>query len=72
MLILSQDKTYILNLGAVEAIGITTNGLIYADKNGRNAYEMGKYDSNERAKEIVKDIFDCHADKYDLFEMPEK
>ena len=36
---------------------------------GMYGIPLGTYDTEERAKEIIKEIFDCTLDKY---EMPEK
>lgn len=63
MIIISQDKTMILNFENIEAIGIG-NPLeenegkfkILCDITSDNQYTMAEYETEERAKEVLKDI----------------
>ncbi len=59
MIIVSQDKDIILNLDNVSSIVIDdgeTNKKIFANCNNDDLVELGEYESEERAKEVLLNI----------------
>ena len=57
MIIVSQDKVANINYGNIEAIYLLEkNGKIEINVRGKYDYTIGKYETEERAKEIVKEI----------------
>lgn len=86
MIILSQDKKEIINFDNVNLIRVQDDGSIVTYDNTYNIQtgvsdSLGKYKTEERAKEILRDIVEMYrkqANKYHLFdinnvyEMPEK
>ena len=63
MIIISQDKTMILNCENIEAIGIgnpleNNNGKfkILCDTTSDNQYTIAGYEKEERAKEVLQEI----------------
>lgn len=63
MIIVSQDKDLILNFKNIDAIGIgnpldNDNGLfkVLASTTSDNEYTLGKYETEERAKEVLQEI----------------
>lgn len=84
MLILSQHKIVILNFNTATTIIAEKNEVIARLTNGNKA-TLGKYDTEERAKEILQEIIKCYesCNKIDylnklaflenkVYEMPEK
>ncbi|MBP1682510.1 MAG: hypothetical protein H6Q70_130 [Firmicutes bacterium] len=77
MLILSQDRKKITLINALACIEIRHDGVTKRDVNGYwsiNAQEvfehtLGKYQTEERAVQVLRDIFNCIENKYI---MPEK
>lgn len=83
MLIVSQDKDGIINFENVVAIRLMTNlednkrNMIEIDTINGERYSVSKYDTEERAKEVlqeivkeyenVKAIFDCETGKIKNF-----
>lgn len=72
MIIISQDKTMILNFKNIEAIGI---GNPLEDKDGKfkilcnttsdNQYPMAEYETEERAKEVLQQIVRKYAQYFE-------
>ena len=67
MIIVSQDKDLILNFKNIDAIGIgnpleNDDGLfkILASTTSDNEYTLGKYKTEERAKEILQEIINLY------------
>lgn len=65
MIILSQDKTEILNFDNIEVIGIgnpleNNDGKfqILVDTTNDNEFTIAEYETEERAKEVLEVIFD--------------
>lgn len=63
MIIISQDKTIILNFENIEAVGIgnpleNNNGKfkILCDTTSDNQYTMAEYENEEKAKEVLQMI----------------
>ena len=63
MIIVSQDKELILNFENIEAIGIGNplkyvDGMfkVFASTTSDNEYTLGKYKTEERAKEVLQEI----------------
>ena len=57
MIIVSQDKVANINYGNIEAIYLLEkNGKIEINVRGKYDYTIGKYETEERAKEILKEI----------------
>lgn len=62
MIIVSQDKSVIVNFNNVEAIEIGNveenqcKGTIYARLVSDYFYKIGEYETEERAKEVLKEI----------------
>ena len=56
MLILSQDKNGIVNLTNITSILVENKELIARVTNGHKA-TLGEYDTKERAKEVLQEIF---------------
>jgi len=90
MLILSQDRDMIIKYENVEAIGIE-NPLendegrfeIFCNTINDNQYTIGKYEAEERAKEVLKQIIGKYMQYYEnrnkeiitlpkIYEMPEE
>lgn len=73
MIIISQDKTMILNFKNIEAIGI---GNPLEDKDGKfkilcnttsdNQYTMAEYETEERAKEILEDLIRLYRKNFQV------
>lgn len=95
MIIVSQDKELILNFENIEAIGIGNpleddDGMfkVLASTTSDNEYILGKYKTEERAKEVLQEIMKKYLDikcfynsKYEvmqaieqpkIFEMPKE
>lgn len=66
MLILSQDKTIIVNLAQVTSIYISESSTddesfdVTVDYTNDDYDDIGTYDTAERAKEVLKEIFDAY------------
>lgn len=57
MIIVSQDKVANINLANIEAIYLLEkNGKIEINVRGNYDYTIGKYETEERAKEVLKEI----------------
>ncbi len=82
MIIVSQNKKTILNLDNVSSIEIDdeeNNRKIYASCNNNDLVELGEYESEARAKEVLQEIEKCYlsgamveCNGYICYEMPEK
>ena len=86
MTIVSQDKELILNFENIDAIGIGNpleddDGMfkVLASTTSDNEYTLGRYATEERAKEVLQEIILTYAGEamveyngYILFEMPEE
>lgn len=73
MVILSQDKTMILNFENIEAIGIgnpleNNDGKfqILVETISDNQYPIAEYGTEERAKEILEDITRLHRKSFQV------
>lgn len=68
MLILTQDNKGIINTDniAVILVDSETNGVIVDSTIGLGGVHLiiGKYDTTERAREVVREIFDCRLSRY--------
>jgi len=80
MIILSQDKKTILNFNNIQDIRIETYGThekgvkvykIFAGNFEGYATELGKYKTEERAKEVLNDILEWY-ENLNYYTMPEK
>lgn len=86
MIIISQDKTIIINFNNAEAIEIGNveenqgKGIIYVRLKSDYFYEIGEYRTEERAKEVLQEIIEVYrhqTNKYhfsevsNIYEMPE-
>lgn len=71
MIIVSQDKSVIVNFNNVDSIEIgnmadnQAKGVIYARLKNDYFYKLGLYATEERAKEVLKEI----ADRYEILEL---
>lgn len=81
MIIVEQNETYLVNFDNVEYISIAANeeetkyGIISVTKN--DEIVLGVYETEEKAKQILKEIISFYAkciyDKtFSIFYMPEK
>ena len=68
MIIVSQDKDLILNFKNIDAIGIgnpleNDDGMfkVLASTTSDNEYTLGKYKTEERAKEVLQEIITCFS-----------
>lgn len=67
MLILSQDKSVILNFDNIESIEIGIfeenrgRGIIYVRLTSDYFYTIGEYNTIERAKEVLQEIINCYG-----------
>ena len=78
MIIVSQDKDTIINFKNIEILGI---GNPLEDDEGKfkilanttidNQYVIAKYKTEERAKEIIMDIYSKLVDEKKNYKMPE-
>ena len=79
MIIVSQDKSVIVNFDNVEAIEIGNveenqyKGIIYARLVSDYFYKIGEYKTEERVKEVIQEIIRYYAiaNIGQVFEMPE-
>ena len=65
MIIVSQDKTRILNFDNVVVIFFKNENekfAIYADTNTEQNVHMGNYEEKERAKEVLEEIVNKYAE----------
>lgn len=74
MLILSQDKSFILNFDNIESIEIGNfeenrgRGIIYVRLTSDYFYTIGEYNTIERAKEVLREIIEEYkSQKYIVF-----
>lgn len=69
MIVRSQDSRAIYDLTKMNSVFANEEGHVYAlNYTGELAYPLGKYDTEERAKEVVEEIyalFDSQS-RYDL------
>ena len=73
MIIISQDKTMMLNFKNIEAIGI---GNPLEDKDGKfkilcnttsdNQYPMAEYETEERANEVLEDLIRLYRKNFQV------
>ena len=69
MIIVSQDKSFILNFNNIEAIEIGNpkenefEGTIYARLMSNYFYKIGEYKRKERAKEVLALIYKIYSDQ---------
>lgn len=62
MLIVSQNKAANINYENIEAIYLQEkNGKIEINVRGEYDYTIGKYETKERAKQVLEEIADCCA-----------
>ncbi|MCI8621349.1 MAG: hypothetical protein HFJ50_06475 [Clostridia bacterium] len=84
MLIVSQDKRSIVNLEQVAIININRSDLreieafFDCNEDNQNSILLGKYATEERAKEVLQEIINCYLGEamvecsgYICYEMPE-
>lgn len=67
MLIVSQDKTLVVNFDRVESIGINNENEIACQFNDGGAV-LGKYKTEERAKEVLQEIRTTYVEENCEFE----
>lgn len=77
MIILSQDKRMIINFDNISGIVIRKNTdedifQLQCKSEGENKRILGKYKTEERAKEILKGIAGGYELDMYIYEMPEK
>lgn len=86
MIIVSQNKELILNFENIDAIGIRNpleddDGMlkVLASTTSDNEYTLGKYATEERAKEVLQEIITTYTTEaiveyngYISFEMPKE
>lgn len=76
MIILSQNKMMLINFDNISGIVIRKNNednmwQLQCKANEENKRILGKYKTEERAKEVLNDILECYENlKY--YTMPEK
>lgn len=76
MIIVSQDKTFMLNFDNIESIEIGNfeenrgKAIIYARLTSDYFYTIGEYNTIERAKEVLQEIIEF-LDRKSLVEMDE-
>ena len=68
MIILSQDKTEIINFDNVNTLQVTKEGLIVSYENTYKAEDycsntLGQYKTEERAKEVLQEILNFRTNK---------
>lgn len=56
MIIMNQDKEYILNLNNITSIGVDGNNEIKCIFNNGKWSSLGQYKTKERAKEVLQEI----------------
>ena len=61
MIIVSQNKTEILNFENINLIGIDLEGKIKARLDKEDIATLGKYETEERAKEVLDEIVNTRA-----------
>lgn len=67
MIIIGQDKSIVVNLNNVDAIEIGNfkenqyKGTIYARLSSDYFYKIGEYKTEERAKEVLREIITRHG-----------
>ena len=72
MLILSQDKTNIINFDNVKWICIdSSDNTVNINIDYVGNVPIAEYKTEERAKEVLQEIIECYK-KYQVYEMPEE
>jgi hypothetical protein len=71
MLLLTQNKE-IVNLDRITIIDTASLNIYARQGNGERGIILGGYDSEERCKEVVEDIFDCVNWEANTYSMPEE
>lgn len=76
MIIVSQDKDRIFNFANIIYITVNEKNEIVAttnwNDNADGAYELGKYETEERAKEILADIYAKISEGKTVYKMPKE
>ena len=76
MIIVSQDEDRIFNFANIIYITVNEKNEIVAttnwNDNADGAYELGKYETEERAKEILADIYAKISEGKTVYKMPKE
>ena len=74
MIIVSQDEMELVNFNAIESIWICPNeeGRFTIEATADTNATLGYYKTEERAKEILKDIIQGYVNKCIIYEMPKE
>lgn len=56
MIIVSQNKNAIVNFDKIQLCRIRKEGIVYALLNEYDSFDLGKYKTEERAKEVLQEI----------------
>lgn len=79
MIILSQDEKEIINFDNIQLCRINQEGVIYVLLNEYDSFKLGKYETEERAKEVLQEITEfwragamTDYKGFICYEMPEK
>ncbi len=63
MIIVSQDKTEIINFNKLTEIVVCDNGITVTDGiQQEKGLEIAKYATEERAKEVLQEVIKCYKD----------
>jgi len=66
MIIVNQNKTVIMNFNNTNYIAISDDEpLIFARTNNNSEITLGRYETKERAKEVLQEIIDSYSDSID-------
>lgn len=74
MIIVSQNRTVIVNFNNISVIAINnleTNKDINCLDNMSNVITLGKYNTEERTKEVFKELMEATTSLFESYYMPE-
>lgn len=75
MLIVSQNKDTVVNLGMIESVFVgddnTIRAFAYLDADGNNRhYPIGEYENKSKAKSVLVQMWSAYANGEKVFIMP--
>lgn len=73
MLIVSQSRKEVVNIDVFGNVWISPYNIIWASENvSESKGELGNYENEDRAKQVLRDLWSAYANGEKVFFMPEK